>query len=83
MSDYHYNVDPVFLDASDFIECNVCESLFDHNEYNSETCSRCESAECWECEERMMKRECPTETCKEHFTCGNCGMDIHRGEIEE
>ena len=45
MSDYYYNVDPAFNDTSDFIECNVCGSAFDHNEYKSATCSRCESGE--------------------------------------
>lgn len=43
--DGYYAFDPVFNDTSDFIECDTCKSLFDHNEYNSFTCSRCESGE--------------------------------------
>lgn len=34
--------DPFFYDDSDFIECKVCNKEFDHNEYNSLTCSECE-----------------------------------------
>ena len=34
--------DPWFYDESDFIECKVCKKEFDHNEYNSLTCSQCE-----------------------------------------
>lgn len=34
--------DPVFYDESDIIECNVCTEKFDHNEYNSDTCLKCE-----------------------------------------
>jgi len=34
--------DPFFYDDSDFIECKVCSKEFDHNEYNSFTCSECE-----------------------------------------
>lgn len=41
-TDTYYGIDPGFYDDSDFIECDKCESLFDHNEYNSFTCSACE-----------------------------------------
>lgn len=34
--------DPFFYDDSDFIECKVCGNEFDHNTYNSLTCSPCE-----------------------------------------
>lgn len=34
--------DPVFYDDSDFITCK-CGDSFDHNEYNSETCLKCEN----------------------------------------
>lgn len=34
--------DPVFYDDSDFIKCNSCDDEFDHNEYNSKTCLKCE-----------------------------------------
>lgn len=44
-TDSYYAFDPVFNDMSDFIECDTCGSLFDHNEYNSFTCSACESGE--------------------------------------
>ena len=44
-TDSYYAFDPVFNDVTDFIECDTCGSLFDHNEYNSFTCSACESGE--------------------------------------
>ena len=50
-TDSYYAFDPVFNDTSDFIECDTCGSLFDHNEYKSFTCSRCESGEYDEKEE--------------------------------
>lgn len=50
-TDSYYAFDPVFNDTSDFIECDTCGSLFDHNEYNSFTCSACESGEVKEKEE--------------------------------
>lgn len=34
--------DPVFYDDSDFIECDKCKEWFDHDEYNSFTCLKCE-----------------------------------------
>jgi Zn finger protein HypA/HybF involved in hydrogenase expression len=34
--------DPWFYDETDFIECKVCNEEFDHNTYNSLTCSQCE-----------------------------------------
>lgn len=80
MSDYYYNVDPAFNDTSDFIECNICGSAFDYKEYRSATCSRCESNECFECQERFDERDCPTEICTKHLICPSCGLDIHRGE---
>ena len=43
--DGYYSFDPIFNDTTDFIECDTCKSLFDHNEYNSFTCSACESGE--------------------------------------
>ena len=34
--------DPFFYDQSDFIKCDSCDKEFDHNEYNSDTCLKCE-----------------------------------------
>jgi hypothetical protein len=34
--------DPWFYDESDFIKCNSCDDMFDHNKYNSKTCLKCE-----------------------------------------
>ena len=34
--------DPSFYDESDFIKCDSCDDEFDHNEYNSFTCLKCE-----------------------------------------
>ena len=41
----YYGIDPVFNDATDYIECDTCGSLFDYKEYKSFTCSACESGE--------------------------------------
>jgi hypothetical protein len=78
MSDYYYNVDPAFNDTSDFIECDVCGSAFDYKEYKSATCSRCESNECFQCEEKLIRSSCPTETCDKHHVCPSCGLNVHR-----
>ena len=83
MSDYYYNVDPAFNDTSDFIECDICGSAFDHNEYKSATCSRCESNECYECQERLKKCPCPEGKCTEHKTCPSCELQIHGKEQAE
>lgn len=37
--------DPWFYDESDFIQCDTCYEWFDHNTYNSDTCSQCEDVE--------------------------------------
>ena len=44
-TDTYYGIDPVFNDATDYIECDTCGSLFDYKEYKSFTCSACESGE--------------------------------------
>jgi DNA-directed RNA polymerase subunit RPC12/RpoP len=35
--------DPVFYDESDIVECDKCKAYFDHNQYNSYTCMKCEN----------------------------------------
>ena len=44
-TDTYYGIDPVFNDDTDFINCDTCKYLFDYKEYESLTCSRCESGE--------------------------------------
>jgi hypothetical protein len=37
--------DSWFYDESDFIQCDTCYEWFDHNTYNSDTCSQCEDVQ--------------------------------------
>ncbi len=35
--------DPVFYDDSEWVMCSTCDTEFDRNNYNSNTCERCEN----------------------------------------
>jgi len=37
--------DSWFYDESDFIQCDTCYEWFDRNNYNSDTCSKCEDVQ--------------------------------------
>jgi hypothetical protein len=44
MSDYRYEIDPIFDDNSDnWIACKACDREYDRKEYKSDTCDECES----------------------------------------
>jgi hypothetical protein len=45
MSDAYYYADPAFYDDSIWITCDRCPNEYDEAEYNSVTCSDCETYE--------------------------------------
>ena len=43
MSEPNYSADPVFYDNAIWVDCKVCGDTFNENEYDSDTCSECET----------------------------------------
>jgi uncharacterized CHY-type Zn-finger protein len=43
MSEPNFNIDPLFDSTYIGIVCDVCGDEFDHSEYESDTCAKCES----------------------------------------
>jgi len=78
----------------DHHQCRECYSEIEcSGEDTPELCEECEATlkateeELWEekmlcanCDKPMDYRNCPTEVCKDHFVCPECGADIHKGE---
>ena len=68
-TDTYYGIDPIFNDDTDYINCDTCKRLFNHNEYDSFTCSACESGEYEEKESEPL--------CGDHLTTiRECGCRI-------
>jgi uncharacterized CHY-type Zn-finger protein len=43
VSEPNFNIDPLFDSTYIGIVCDVCGDEFDHSEYESDTCAKCES----------------------------------------